>query len=202
MRWRLFPLFELAMRLAERDMTELVAGGNKHGPNGGNIGHEGRDVNTGFGGDRSLSARALTPDMSTSDDVWSVGGGRRSWGVKTERLTPTPLAMTNPLQRRLVIGLATACLAASVVALPSADAQDDSRAQLTTSGMMGGLHYGVPLKWSIALGYILPGSYKDWQPFAAVEPGIGGFRASLGALKMTNELGGGYYALCYCAPHH
>ena len=58
----------------------------------------------------------------------------------------------------------------------------------------GGLHYGVPLKWSIALGYILPGSYKDWQPFAAVEPGIGGFRASLGALKMTNELGGGYYA--------
>jgi len=137
MRWRLFPLFELAMRLAERDMTELVAGGNKHGPNGGNIGHEGRDVNTGFGGDRSLSARALTPDMSTSDDVWSVGGGRRSWGVKTERLTPTPLAMTNPLQRRLVIGLATACLAASVVALPSAAAQDDSRAQLTTSGMMG-----------------------------------------------------------------
>ena len=30
------------------------------------------------------------------------------------------------------------------------------------------------------------------RPFVGVEPGIGGWRAGLGALKMTNELGGGY----------
>ncbi len=57
---------------------------------------------------------------------------------------------------------------------------------------MGGIHYGVPLKWSLAFGYVLPGEYKDWQPITAAELGIGGWRAGLGALKMTNELGGSY----------
>jgi len=57
---------------------------------------------------------------------------------------------------------------------------------------MGGIHYGVPTKWSLALGYTLPGDCNDWQPFVGVEPGIGGWRASLGATKWTNELGGGY----------
>jgi len=202
MRWRLFPLFELAMRLAERDMTELVAGGNKHGPNSGNIGHEGRDVNTGFGGDRSLSARALTPDMSTSDDVWSVGGWKKILGCENGAAHSNPTRHDKPTSashRHRTSDRVSRCFrgGSTVRGRPGRfpRAADYQRHD-------GGLHYGVPLKWSIALGYILPGSYKDWQPFAAVEPGIGGFRASLGALKMTNELGGGYYALCYCAPHH
>ena len=101
--------------------------------------------------------------------------------------------MQKLFQRWLLLEAAIACLVVSAVAPPNAVAQDSSRAGLATNGL-GGLHYGVPLKWSIALGYILPGSYRDWKPFAAVEPGIGGFRASLGALKITNELGGAYFA--------
>ena len=102
--------------------------------------------------------------------------------------------MTKPFQNPLLLSAAIACLVVNAVSLPCAVAQDDARAELSTNGITGGLHYGVPLKWSIAVGYILPGSYKYWQPFAAVEPGIGGFRASFGALKMTNELGGAYLA--------
>ena len=86
------------------------------------------------------------------------------------------------------------CLAACVVGLPRAYAQDHSRDELTTSGSMGGVHYGVPLKWSVALGYVLPGGYSGWQPFVTAEPGIGGWRAGVGALKMTNELGGALIA--------
>lgn len=100
--------------------------------------------------------------------------------------------MTKSSQR--LITAATACLAFFLVVSPYAIAQDDPRAKPTTSGFIGGVHYGVPLKWSIALGYTLPGNYNGWRPFVAGEPGIGGWRAGVGALKMTNGLGGGYVA--------
>lgn len=96
--------------------------------------------------------------------------------------------MTNSFSLKLSV-LAAVCLSAGVA---TAAAQSPPRTPLLTSGWMAGIHYGVPVKWSMALGYVLPGVRNDWQPFAAAEPGIGGWRASLGALKTTNELGGGY----------
>lgn len=57
---------------------------------------------------------------------------------------------------------------------------------------MIGFHYGAPLKWSGALGISLPTRAKDTEGFVAVEPGIGGWRASLGYLRITGDLGSGY----------
>jgi hypothetical protein len=102
--------------------------------------------------------------------------------------------MTKTSRRRLLIETTIACLAACIVALPGAVARGQPGSQSTTNGWMGGLHYGVPLKWSVAIGHVLPGSYDNWQPFIAAEPGIGGWRAGVGALRMTNELGGAYFA--------
>lgn len=62
------------------------------------------------------------------------------------------------------------------------------------NGLMPGVHYGVPLKWSAVLGVALPGSSRTSTTFVAAEPGIGGWRASAGYLKMTSELGSGYVA--------
>ena len=59
---------------------------------------------------------------------------------------------------------------------------------------MVGVHYGVPLKWSVALAAPLPGGTKDGGPFVAAEPGIGGWRAGLGYARMTSDLGAGYVA--------
>jgi hypothetical protein len=58
---------------------------------------------------------------------------------------------------------------------------------------MFGVHYGVPLKWSAALAAQLPGTGKG-SAFVAAEPGIGGWRASLGYARMTSDLGSGYVA--------
>lgn len=62
------------------------------------------------------------------------------------------------------------------------------------NGFMFGVHYGVPLKWSAALAARLPGGGKNWRPFVAAEPGIGGWRASVGYAKMTSDLGSGHVA--------
>ena len=96
--------------------------------------------------------------------------------------------MTKSLHHTVLV-FGAICLGSCVT---TAGAQDPNDFHTTTSGAMGGIHYGVPLKWSLALGYVLPGEYKDWQPFVGAEPGLGGWRAGLGALKMTNELGGAY----------
>lgn len=50
---------------------------------------------------------------------------------------------------------------------------------------MLGIHYGAPLKWSAAFGEQLPGTVGGWKPFVAAEPGLGGWRASVGAAKMS-----------------
>jgi hypothetical protein len=62
------------------------------------------------------------------------------------------------------------------------------------NGLMPGVHYGVPLKWSAVLGVALPGSSRTGTSFVAAEPGIGGWRASVGYVRMTSELGSGYVA--------
>ena len=62
------------------------------------------------------------------------------------------------------------------------------------NGFMPGVHYGVPLKWSAVLGVSLPGSTRKGTAFVAAEPGIGGWRASVGYVRMTSELGSGYVA--------
>ncbi|HST07785.1 MAG TPA: hypothetical protein VLJ83_06405 [Gemmatimonadaceae bacterium] len=60
--------------------------------------------------------------------------------------------------------------------------------------MIWGVHYGAPLKWSLAVAAPLPGGYKTWKPFVAGEGGIGGWRASAGALTVENESGRGLVA--------
>lgn len=96
--------------------------------------------------------------------------------------------MTKTLHRSLV-AIAAGCVAFSVA---TASAQDPYSQRFVNAGMVAGIHYGVPLKWSLALGYVLPGDYNQWQPLTVAELGIGGWRAGLGAMKTTNELGGGY----------
>lgn len=64
----------------------------------------------------------------------------------------------------------------------------------SVNGLMFGLHYGAPLKWSLVLAAPLPGGTNVGNPFVAAEPGIGGWRAGLGYARMTSELGSGYVA--------
>jgi len=64
----------------------------------------------------------------------------------------------------------------------------------SVNGLMFGLHYGAPLKWSLVLAAPLPGGTDAGKPFVAAEPGIGGWRAGLGYARMTSELGSGYVA--------
>ena len=73
---------------------------------------------------------------------------------------------------------------------PEANAQSPSVAGV--SRFIVGIHYGVPLKWSMVLAASLPGDDKDSKAFVAAEPGIGGWRAGVGYLKMTSDLGSGY----------
>jgi len=58
---------------------------------------------------------------------------------------------------------------------------------------VGGVHYGLPLKWSALLGVGLPIG-KERIAFLAGEPGIGGWRVSAGYLRMTGNLGTGFSA--------
>jgi hypothetical protein len=60
------------------------------------------------------------------------------------------------------------------------------------TGPMIGIHYGVPLKWSALLAIPLPGGSDAGGSFVAAEPGIGGWRASAGYLRILGDLGSGY----------
>jgi hypothetical protein len=62
------------------------------------------------------------------------------------------------------------------------------------NNFMFGFHYGVPLKWSAVLAASLPASNNNSKAFVAAEPGIGGWRASVGYMGMTSDLGSGYVA--------
>jgi hypothetical protein len=62
------------------------------------------------------------------------------------------------------------------------------------NGFMLGFHYGVPLKWSAVLAASLTGCSSKSTAFIAAEPGIGGWRASVGCARMTSDLGSGYVA--------
>jgi len=55
---------------------------------------------------------------------------------------------------------------------------------------VGGVHYGVPLKWSALLGIGAPLA-REGTAFLAGEPGIGGWRVSAGYSRMTGTLGAG-----------
>jgi len=60
---------------------------------------------------------------------------------------------------------------------------------------MFGIHYGMPLRWSATLAAGIPLSPKGgagpvW--FLAAEPGLAGWRASAGYVRLTGSLGTGY----------
>jgi hypothetical protein len=75
-----------------------------------------------------------------------------------------------------------------------ADAQDQPSPAWTTDRLMVGFHYGFPLKWSGVIAAQLTASFRNNKAFIAAEPGIGGWRASLGAYRLTSDLGSGYVA--------
>jgi hypothetical protein len=81
----------------------------------------------------------------------------------------------------------------ALVGAPSLCAGQPSSFNLT-SGPMVGFHYGVPLKWSAALGLAVPGGTDAGASFVAAEPGLGGWRASVGYLHISGSLGTGYAA--------
>lgn len=72
-----------------------------------------------------------------------------------------------------------------------AEASAQSVSAEAMRGFMLGFHYGVPLKWSAVLATSLPGGNNKRKAFVAAEPGIGGWRASVGYLRMTSDLGSG-----------
>jgi hypothetical protein len=75
-----------------------------------------------------------------------------------------------------------------------ADAQDQPGPVWTTDRIMLGFHYGIPLKWSGVLAVQLASGLRKNNAFIAAEPGIGGWRASLGSYRMTSGLASGYVA--------
>jgi len=97
----------------------------------------------------------------------------------------------------LILGLALSIGSAEAQTPPAKVPAQDVPAQVSSerlNGFMPGIHYGVPLKWSAVLGVSLPGSTRKGSAFVAGEPGIGGWRASMGYVRMTSELGSGYVA--------
>jgi hypothetical protein len=82
------------------------------------------------------------------------------------------------------------------VVLPRiADAQDQPPKVWTTDQFMIGFHYGFPLKLSgVFAAQLNPPGFGNNKPFIAAEPGIGGWRASLGYYRMTSDIGSGYVA--------
>ena len=82
------------------------------------------------------------------------------------------------------------------IVLPGiAEAQEQPPKVWTTDPFMLGFHYGFPLKLSgVFAAQLHPPGFGKNMPFIAAEPGIGGWRASLGASRMTSDLGSGYVA--------
>ncbi|GAC1652098.1 MAG: hypothetical protein NVS4B3_13850 [Gemmatimonadaceae bacterium] len=73
----------------------------------------------------------------------------------------------------------------------------ETEAQSAPTGLGNGLfgiHYGAPLKWSVLFGTSLPFGSKSSNAFVAAEPGIGGWRASVGYAPTPSSLGAGYSA--------
>jgi hypothetical protein len=82
---------------------------------------------------------------------------------------------------RVIVGLL-------LLAVASAEAQRQVRPLV-------GIHYGAPLKWSAAVGIGLLSSDKaEAGLFIAGEPGLGGWKASVGWIRMTGTLGTGRVA--------
>lgn len=77
---------------------------------------------------------------------------------------------------------------------PLGEANSQALSTEAANGLMFGVHYGLPLKWSAVVAASLPGGGKESKAFVAAEPGIGGWRASVGYLRMTSNLGSGYVA--------
>src|SRR3954469_639237 len=78
--------------------------------------------------------------------------------------------------------------------LACALAGDTEAARGQQSGALFGAHYGVPLKWSAVLGFGRPITANGGTAFVAGEPGIGGWRASVGYARITTDLGAGFSA--------
>src|ERR1700737_2921937 len=93
----------------------------------------------------------------------------------------------------LLLVMATRLEASAQTIAPEARAHSPS-AEATPGFFIGGLHYGVPLKWSTLIAVSSPVGSEESRAFIGAEPGIGGWRASVGYLGMTSTLGGGYSA--------
>jgi hypothetical protein len=92
----------------------------------------------------------------------------------------------------LLLVMATRLEASAQTIAPEPRAQSSSTD--APGFFIGGLHYGVPLKWSAVLAASYPLGSDESRAFAGAEPGIGGWRASVGYLRMTSNLGSGYSA--------
>jgi hypothetical protein len=93
----------------------------------------------------------------------------------------------------LLLVMATGLKASAQTIAPEARAHSPS-AEPPPGFFIGGLHYGVPLKWSALLAASYPLGSDESRAFVGAEPGIGGWRASVGYLRMTSNLGSGYSA--------
>jgi len=89
----------------------------------------------------------------------------------------------------LVYRLRAAPLMLCVFLVPKLSLGQERKAPI---GPMVGFHYGFPLKWSAGLAIPLPGGSDAGNAFVAAEPGIGGWRASVGYLGIKGNLGSGY----------
>jgi hypothetical protein len=102
----------------------------------------------------------------------------------------------------LLLVMATGLKASAQTIAPEARSHS-LKAEAIPGTFIGGLHYGVPLKWSALLAASYPLGSDESRAFVAAEPGIGGWRASVGYLRMTSvekaagitsNLGSGYSA--------
>jgi hypothetical protein len=103
--------------------------------------------------------------------------------------------MTNLIRFRAALSAGIFCLSLWFSAnLAPTPAHAQTVALPEANGWIWGIHYGIPLKWSLAVAAPLPGGYKTWKPFVAGEAGLGGWRASVGALTVETESGRGLVA--------
>ena len=93
------------------------------------------------------------------------------------------LAARSRLRRAFAVAGAVMLLAPS----PAAAQRDVHR--------LFGVHYGAPLRWSVAVAAGVPLSPRGGGGpvgFLAAEPGLAGWRASAGYLRLTGNLGSAY----------
>lgn len=98
----------------------------------------------------------------------------------------------NSAVRRIVFRMLV--LGGGLLSAPAEARAQSSSADATPGFFIGGLHYGVPLKWSALIAASYPLGSDESRAFVGAEPGIGGWRASVGYLRMTSNLGSGYVA--------